>query len=134
MPDSLLDKLKQLGVQYIRHLHDQSEENAPDFYSSWQGAFLTESMDDAFKKGNNAETYSVLKRHDDRRLRHITWCPVFHEHPQHGEVFFNSLLNRHGSWLDGHSYWASIPNQERPYHCVWGDGQEFSTAELAEIR
>lgn len=134
MSKPLLDKFRTTGVQYIRRLHDEAERNAPDFYTSWQGAFLTDSIEEAMKKGNNAETFSILERHDERRLRQTLWCPVFHQHPQHGELFFNSVLNRHGSWLDGHSYWGEIPNEERPYHCVWGDGAEFSDEELREIR
>lgn len=44
---ALLEKFRRLGVQYIRLLHDESERESPDFYTSWQGAFQTESMDEA---------------------------------------------------------------------------------------
>ena len=131
---SLLKKFHELGVQYIRFLHDESEKSAPDFYNSWQGAFQTSSMDVALQNGNNRTNFSILKKHDDRRLRHILWCPVFHQHPTLGELFFNSVLNRHGSWMDGHSFFGKLPNSERPYHCTWGDGSEFNDEELAEIR
>lgn len=131
---SLLNKFRALGVQYIRFLHDESEKSAPDFYNSWQGAFQTSSMDVALQNGNNRSKFSILKKHDDRRLRHILWCPVFHQHPTLGELFFNSVLNRHGSWMDGHSFFGKLPNSERPYHCTWGDGSEFNDEELAEIR
>jgi len=135
LSDRLLDKFRNLGVQYVRHLHDESERDAPDFYMSWQGAFLTDSMEEAMTKGNDSETFSILEKHSDgKRLRHTLWCPVFHPHPQLGELFFNSVLNRHGSWLDGHAYWGKVPNPERPYHCLWGDGSEFSEEEVAEIR
>jgi len=134
MSESLLGKFRSLGVQYIRHLHDASEEGAPDFYTSWQGAFLTEDIGEAMRKGNSPSAFSILARRDARRLRQTVWCPVFHQHPEHGELFFNSVLNRHGSWLDGHSYWGKAPNGERPYHCVWGDGAELSADELSEIR
>lgn len=131
---SLLKKFRELGVQYIRFLHDEAERNAPDFYNSWQGAFQTNSMEDAFEKGNNKTNFSILRKHDARRLRHVLWCPVFHKHPTFGELFFNSVLNRHGSWLDGHSVFGKMPNSERPYHCTWGDGTDLNTEELAEIR
>lgn len=131
---SLLKKFRELGVQYIRFLHDEAEKSAPDFYNSWQGAFQTSSMDVALQKGNDRTHFSILKKHDDRRLRHILWCPVFHQHPTLGELFFNSVLNRHGSWMDGHSFFGKLPNSERPYHCTWGDGNEFNDEELAEIR
>ena len=130
----LLEKFQQLGVQYIRFLHDESERNAADFYNSWQGAFQTASMADALQKGNNNANFSLLQRYDDRRLRHVLWCPVFHPHPTFGTLFFNSVLNRHGSWLDGHSVFGKLPNHERPYHCTWGDGSEFEEEELEEIR
>lgn len=131
---SLLNKFRELGVQYIRFLHDESEKRAPDFYNSWQGAFQTSSMDHALQKGNDKTNFSILEKYDERRLRHILWCPVFHTHPTFGELFFNSVLNRHGSWLDGHSVFGKMQNSERPYHCTWGDGIEFSSEELAEIR
>eukprot|EP00439_Symbiodinium_sp_Y106_P035337 s356_g4.t1 len=100
----LLDKFRRLGVQYVRYLHDEAERDAPDFYNSWQGAFQVKSLEEAMQKGNNRATFSILEAHSDgRRLRHTLWCPVFHHHPVHGELFFNSLLNRHGSWLDGHA-------------------------------
>jgi alpha-ketoglutarate-dependent taurine dioxygenase len=135
MSDKLQDKFRTLGVQYIRHLHDEAARDAPDFYTSWQGAFLTDSMEEAMKRGNDSKTFSILEKHaDGRRLTHTLWCPVYHEHPEHGELFFNSVLNRHASWLDTHPYWKTVPNAERPYQCVWGDGTEFSEEELAEIR
>merc|ERR1719382_1355074 len=76
MSPTLLSKFRELGVQYIRHLHDESERDAPDFYTSWQGAFLTESIDEALRKGNNPETFSILRRRDARRLQQTVWCPV----------------------------------------------------------
>jgi len=131
----LLDKFRRLGVQYVRYLHDEAERDAPDFYNSWQGAFQVKSLEEAMQKGNNRATFSILEAHSDgRRLRHTLWCPVFHHHPVHGELFFNSLLNRHGSWLDGHAVFGKLPHSERPYHCLWGDGTELSEEELAEIR
>eukprot|EP00932_Pfiesteria_piscicida_P019294 SRR837773.6118.p1 GENE.SRR837773.6118~~SRR837773.6118.p1 ORF type:complete len:319 (-),score=120.72 SRR837773.6118:14-880(-) len=131
----LLDKFRRLGVRYIRYLLDKAESEAPDFYMSWQGAFTTEDIEEAMRKGNDAAKFSILERcADGRRLKHTLWCPVFVNHPERGDLFFNSVLNRHGSWLDGHSYWGPIPHSERPYHCLWGDGTELSDEELADIR
>lgn len=133
LSSSLKQKLKTLGVQYIRNLNDQSQRGSPEFFTSWQEAYLTENLEEALKKGNTEE--SILVRHEDGvRMKHITWCPVFYVHPDHGELYFGSLLNRHGSWMDDHPTWNHMPLAERPYHCVWGDGTEFSESELAEIR
>ena len=60
--------------------------------------------------------------------------PTFVHHPEHGDIFFSSILNRHGSWLDEHSYFGTIPVDKRPYHCTWADGSELSEDELAELR
>eukprot|EP00437_Effrenium_voratum_P013424 CAMPEP_0181456692 /NCGR_PEP_ID=MMETSP1110-20121109/31402_1 /TAXON_ID=174948 /ORGANISM="Symbiodinium sp., Strain CCMP421" /LENGTH=285 /DNA_ID=CAMNT_0023581111 /DNA_START=15 /DNA_END=868 /DNA_ORIENTATION=+ len=130
----LLAKFRDLGVQYVRLLHDEAEKEAADFYNSWQGAFQTQSVEEAMRKGNSKSTFSILQRHDERRLKHTLWCPVFQKHPTHGELFFNSVLNRHGSWLDGHAVFGSLPLSERPYHCLWGDGAELSKTELEELR
>lgn len=126
LSEDLLRKMRTLGVQYVRYLHDESESSAPDFYSSWQGAFQTVDIDQAMRKGNSAEASSVMTKHPDgRRLVHTLWCPVFIDHPTLGELFFNSILNRHSSgW----------PYGVIPYDCIWGDGSEMSEGELADIR
>ena len=59
------------------------------------------------------------------------FSPTFVHHPEHGEIFFSSILNRHGSWLDEHAYFGTVPLNERPYHCTWADGSELSEDELA---
>eukprot|EP00933_Yihiella_yeosuensis_P044197 TRINITY_DN39293_c0_g1_i1.p1 TRINITY_DN39293_c0_g1~~TRINITY_DN39293_c0_g1_i1.p1 ORF type:complete len:362 (+),score=65.94 TRINITY_DN39293_c0_g1_i1:71-1087(+) len=131
--DALKAKLKAKGVRYIRNLLSEAEKDAPDYFMSWQGAFQTKNVDEAMEKANNKT--SVLRHHSDgRHLIHTTWCPVFETHPVLGELYFSSILNRHGSWLDGHSVFGKIPLTERPYHCVWGDGAEFSEEEIKEIR
>jgi len=133
LSSSLKQKLQSLGVQYIRNLYDESQRGSPEFYTSWQEAFVTDDEATALQKVNTQE--SILVRHEDGiRMKHITWCPTFYVHPDHGELYFASLLNRHGSWMDEHSTWNHLPLAERPYHCVWGDGTEFSESELAEIR
>lgn len=130
---SLKQKLQRLGVQYIRNLNDDSQRDSPEFYTSWQQAFVTDDKQTALQKGNTEE--SILMPHEDGiRMKHITWCPTFYVHPDHGELYFASILNRHGSWMDNHPNWSHLPWAERPYHCVWGDGSEFSESELAEIR
>ena len=60
--------------------------------------------------------------------------PTFVTHPERGEIFFSSILNRHGSWLDDHDYFGTVPLNERPYHCTWADGSELSDDELVELR
>lgn len=133
LSSTLKQKLQTLGVQYIRNLNDESQRHLPEFFTSWQEAYLTDSRETAFKKGNTGD--SILKPHEDGiRMVHITWCPVFFDHPDHGEVYFSSILNRHGSWMDDHPTWSHLPLADRPYHCVWGDGTEFSNTEIAELR
>lgn len=102
---------------------------------SWQGAYQTNSLEEAMRGGNDSSQFSVLEKHaDGRRWRRTLWAPVFHAHPEHGETFFNSILAYHGSWLDGHAYWSGVPTGDRALHCLFGDGTEFSGEELAEIR
>jgi len=129
----LKSKLRDMGVQYVRNLNDESERDQPDYYLSWQGAFQTDVMEDAMNKGNTE--VSVLRRQGDGpRLQQISWSPVFFDHPTFGTLYFSSILNRHGSWLDGHSVFGKMPHKDRPYHCVWGDGAEFSEQEIRELR
>ncbi|CAJ1331964.1 unnamed protein product [Effrenium voratum] len=133
-PPALLKKFRTLGVQYIRILHDESEKNAPDFCNSWQGVFQTSSLEEAMQKGNNPANFSVMKKLDDRRLKQSWWCPVFQNHPVHGELFVSSLLNMYHSWLDRHPNYGPLPTKDRPYQCTWGDGAEFSMDEISQIR
>mmetsp|Transcript_9443 Transcript_9443/g.28440 ORF Transcript_9443/g.28440 Transcript_9443/m.28440 type:complete len:325 (+) Transcript_9443:67-1041(+) len=133
LSEKLKQKLQTLGVRYIRNLSDESERGAADFFNCWQDAFQTKDIDEALEKGNTQ--LSMLRRlPGSERLQHVVWSTVFNEHPEHGELYFSSILNRHGSWLDGHNVFGLVPLQERPYHCVWGDGTEFSEEELGELR
>ena len=88
------------------------------------------------------EKVAVLERLEDgKRLRHTVWCPVLHGRTRRrrgeeetGAILLASILNRHGSWQDGHPVFGRLPLGERPYQCQWGDGTAFSDAELGEIR
>merc|ERR1712226_1286783 len=130
--------MKKLGVIYSRKLEDQKHKGKPFFYNSWQDAFLTEYKQEALEKANRPENsfgYETSNRVGQTSISHLTWCPIFDSsHPTLGEIFFSSLLNRHGSWLDDHFYFGQLPLKERPYHCVWGNGDEFNEKEIQKIR
>ena len=138
LSESLIQKMKGLGVMYIRKLEDISYRFEPFFYNSWQEAFGTKDRTEAIKRGNSSETSFLFEDKDGKgheSMSHNTWCPLFYaSHQFSGEVLFSSILNRHGSWLSDHAYFGTIPFKERPYHCKWGDGSEFSDEELKEIR
>jgi alpha-ketoglutarate-dependent taurine dioxygenase len=126
-------KMQSLGVVYVRLLSDESERGKPGFFTSWQQALQTECIDEALARGNSAD--SILGWHTDgKRLRHLSWAPVFHTHPSLGELHFGAILSRHASWHDGDAKFDYLPHGDRPYHCLWGDGSELSDAEIAELR
>jgi len=118
----------------VRLLHDAKARGEPTFYNAWQHALQASTLEEAFASVRSAG--GLLEWHDpDRvRLRHTVWSPTFHTHPQLGELYFSSVLNRHASWLDGHPVFGALPSGERPYHCLWGDGSEISDSELSLIR
>ena len=58
---------------------------------------------EAMKKGNDKANFSILERHDERRWRHTLWCPVFLQHPDHGELFFNSASRPYIEHMAVHS-------------------------------
>lgn len=134
LSDNLKKRLQETGVCYVRNLSDESERGNEDFFMSWQGAFQTNDIAEAVRKATREDSSAWVRDADRQRLRHICWCPVFAEHPEHGVLYFSSILNRHGSWLDGHKVFGQLPHMERPYHCLWGDGAEFSEEDMAEIR
>jgi len=180
---ALRKKLEQLGVQYVRHLKDDDEE--PNLHhrgqsllfgkarmpllSSWQLAWptatsLEEARRLAREQGGKLEKIepSVLQSEaSDRSVyRHVVSHPVFHKHPDLGQVLLlSSILNRHGSWVEQPTFldrqkwlnstcgskkrsfeematfnYAAIPFHERPYHLLWGDGTELSSFEIEAIR
>jgi hypothetical protein len=107
----------------------------PTFYSSWQESFQTNSLSEALRKGNAAENSMLTLNADGETLTHTSWCPLFQRaHPTIGETLFGSILNRHGSWLDGHEVFGKICLEQRPYHALWGDGSSITPDELTEIR
>lgn len=135
---TLLNKMKKLGIIYQRVLEDKCNESAPFYYNSWQDAFGTNSKVSALKIGNasdNSILFDVTTAEGRNYMTHLKWCPLFDSsHPVFGEMLFCSILNRHGSWLDAHSYFGNLPLSERPYHCYWGDGSDFDEVEINVIR
>uniref|UniRef100_A0A0G4I475 TauD/TfdA-like domain-containing protein n=1 Tax=Chromera velia CCMP2878 TaxID=1169474 RepID=A0A0G4I475_9ALVE len=139
LSESLKAKLRTLGVQYVRNLDDEADASSPEFFNSWQRCF-SPSPDTPFdtllhEKNGLHRNYCVLpySERNRKRVQEITWAPAFHQHPRLGPVLFNSIMTRHGSWLDGHPVFDSFPLKERPYHSRWGDGTDFSDTEYEEI-
>ena len=132
------------GVRYIRVLHDEAERSDPTFYSSWQGAFECDRLEDAFATASASEC-GVLEWQDGStgrgrgrpRLRHTLWAPTSVTHPRLGALYFGSILNRHAAAChvgDAHPVFGQLAPEERPYQCVWADGAPLSAAELTELR
>lgn len=135
------------GVRYTRLLHPREYRDDPGCYNTWQAAFQTEELAQAYAAVAQAGGALELMPPDAVPgevpggargvLRHTLWAPVFHTHPTRGdELYFSAILSRHGSWLDGHAWYdAHVPDAaQRTYHCVWADGVELSAAELDELR
>lgn len=136
------------GVRYTRLLHPDEYRADPGCYNTWQAAFQTDDLAEAYaavaSAGGALEPVApgdvpgeVAGGGARGVLRHTLWAPVFHTHPALGEeLYFSAILSRHGSWLDGHPWYdAHVPDAaRRTYHCVWADGDELSAAELAELR
>eukprot|EP00931_Biecheleriopsis_adriatica_P042830 TRINITY_DN24433_c0_g1_i1.p1 TRINITY_DN24433_c0_g1~~TRINITY_DN24433_c0_g1_i1.p1 ORF type:complete len:371 (+),score=83.97 TRINITY_DN24433_c0_g1_i1:46-1158(+) len=142
----LLDKMRSLGMQYLRLLHNDASKGQPGFYSSWQGAFECADFQEALKKANaHPDAFAdrcdsaTCKYYSDAgfavpEMRAVSWAPAMVTHPRVGELIFSSILNRHASWQDGHSVFGTLPLNMRPYQCRWGDGSELSDSEVSEIR
>lgn len=132
----LLEKMRTLGVRYIRLLYHESESHLPDYFNSWQSSFITKDPTEAMDKANGIDMFADWYEGPGgiRRMKHTAWAPVFVTHPVHGELYFTSILNRHASWQDGHEVYGRLPLDQRSYQCVWGDGSAFSDAELSELR
>eukprot|EP00747_Dinoflagellata_sp_TGD_P085044 gnl/TRDRNA2_/TRDRNA2_162745_c4_seq1.p1 gnl/TRDRNA2_/TRDRNA2_162745_c4~~gnl/TRDRNA2_/TRDRNA2_162745_c4_seq1.p1 ORF type:complete len:329 (-),score=67.25 gnl/TRDRNA2_/TRDRNA2_162745_c4_seq1:32-1018(-) len=129
-------KMFDLGIRYIRLLYDESEKSLPDYFLSWQDAFCTKDPDEAMTKATGADMFAEWYEGPGgtKRMKHIAWAPLFVTHPVKGELYFTSVLNRHGSWLDGHEVFGKLPLDQRPYQCEWGDGTALSDSELDELR
>eukprot|EP00239_Pterosperma_sp_CCMP1384_P002918 CAMPEP_0197850592 /NCGR_PEP_ID=MMETSP1438-20131217/15793_1 /TAXON_ID=1461541 /ORGANISM="Pterosperma sp., Strain CCMP1384" /LENGTH=429 /DNA_ID=CAMNT_0043463827 /DNA_START=126 /DNA_END=1415 /DNA_ORIENTATION=+ len=140
----LYEKMKTLGVQYVRNLKDK-EDSDLEHLTSWQGAFLVNDWEEA-KDLVAKNPHNVLKA-DTSPLQQRTWRPLFHKHPVlDKDLLFCSILNRHATWFEQPGYaepdqtpvpseeYAGVPLNERPYHMLWGDGSELTTEEINVIR
>lgn len=122
--ESLRMKLERLGVQYVRHIKDDSEEPDPShkgqsllfgvarmpLLTSWQLAWPTAtSIEEARRIA--AEDLGELEKiespelgsdgHDRTVYRHVVRRPVFHKHPELNQLLLlSSILNRHRSWVE----------------------------------
>lgn len=138
--------MRQLGVCYIRLAHDSVDRGLQGYYLSWQESTNATNFTEALRVANAPHdsrafpTPRAIRQQyralgfAEPRMTITTWAPVFVTHPRLGELFFSSVLNRHGSWLDGHHVFGNLSAPVRPYHCLWGNGTDISNEELECLR
>lgn len=131
---SLRDKMLRTGVGYMFNYRDERDpEGVPGGTKSWQQALRATDLAAAVRNGSREDAMAWVRDTARQRVTHAVWSPLFVEHPVLGWIYFGNF-GYHASTWDAHRAFRQLPYWDRPFHSVWGDGTEFSTGELEEIR
>lgn len=129
------EKLRTLGVRYIRNFHDATHIDAtgPSF-TSWQQVFGTEDFEEAIARarivlgGNQTCDIETTAKGG---LRMMYNAPAFEYDPEtQTDMCFMSIGN-HGYWFRQWPPHNELAHMDRPWHLQYGDGTEFSERDLA---
>ena len=123
-------KMKQLGVRYIRNMTDRDVDNAVA-HKHWQDTFLTESREEV-------ENYVTAAGWDfqwmgDGSLRTQYWADAFEYNEHLGKSLYFANLGNHGAFFDQWHPFNTLPDEARPHTMVLGNGVPFSEEDIAEI-
>ena len=154
-------KLETIGVQYTRRLTDGQRPLAAGeaVYQTWQKSF--ETSDRGIVEAACASSGDVVVWDSDTGdCTVLSLRPAFAAPPpglvppfaataagggnSRNELLMNQMFTYHASHQErvapggrpeSNTYapWLHLPRHMRPYHSRWGDGQELSSEELAEL-
>ncbi|XP_070568650.1 dapdiamide synthesis protein DdaC-like [Ptychodera flava] len=127
----LMEKLNRKGVRYYRNICDRSRSN----YVYWQNVFMTEERVEV-EKFCREQGYE-FKWNDDDSLTYYYSLPPTITHPVTKEtIWFNQITSHHASFFHAHPDYEDDKRSltKYPFHCSFGDGEEFSDDEIAHMR
>ena len=130
-------KFKEYGVRYIRNLRseelDGEDIHDPD-KKTWQKMFETDDKSQVERLCKDEYDYDFEWRDNDV-LRICYRKPAFVEFDDGVVSFANGITGLHGSYFDtGYdNHYENVEFKDRPHHCLWGNGDEFSNEEIDDI-
>ncbi|MFC3377471.1 TauD/TfdA family dioxygenase [Rugamonas sp. CCM 8940] len=128
MPDSVVQKLRDKGVHYIRHFQ-------PGLLvgKSWQATYQTEDRDELESIVRAQGSTCTWKA--DGALRVSTRCDAFASHPETGaQVWFNQAEQWHPSALPDKLRSLFAARGMLAHECEFADGEPMDEQMLAQMR
>lgn len=129
------EKLRVLGVRYIRNFHDA--ENPPASgasFTSWQQVFGTDDKEEAISRAKlvlGGDRICNVETPANGGLRIAYNAPAYeYDAETQTDLCFMSIGN-HGYWFRQWPPFNDAPHIERPWHMQFGDGTEFTEDDLA---
>ena len=127
-------KLKQYGVCYHRSLTDATsfaDGIGYGVYNHWQQSFGTD--DPAVAEAKAVERGLIVEWGPHRKMLTRFYNPAFEYFPQLDRNLLYASLADHGIWFDTWPLVQHLPFEQRPLHMTFGDGTEFTRAELEQF-
>ena len=132
VPQEIQSKAGELGVKYIRNLSN-AETSDNDHVKHWQNVLRCETKQEAESECQKSGYDFKWMAKDNIQLSYNKSAYI--RHPTNNrKVWFNQLYANHGNFFDLDDRFNHLPNDERPYHSVWGDGTELSAEERQSIK
>ena len=131
------EKLMRLGVRYIRNFGnaDNAEADGKAF-THWQDVFDTSDRAKAEAKAQirlGGNSPCEFDWQVDGSLRLTYAAPAFEYDPTTQKNLCFTSIGNHGYWFRNWRHYNTLDNSDRPFHMQFGDGSEFSEAELADM-
>eukprot|EP01083_Nonionella_stella_P312609 1118786_1 len=146
LPLFMKEKFTTHGIRYQRILHNKNKTqkqicDALAFtiaYKSYQDYFQVQNKSDIYQhwmyKSKCVDIDFNLK--DDCAIRiSYTIDPFVSVETNEGRelLLINSVLDLHASYFDAFPIEKELEYNDRPTHCQWGNGEEFSVEELKTL-
>ena len=119
------------GIRYIRNFSDANRPQSIPSTKSWQEAFdISEraQLEDYCRE----KDWQLLQR-DDGSVQ-VSYAEIGYEYDPKSDLnlLFTSMA-RLGRAFDDWPPYNELPNEQRPYHMTYADGEDFSAEDLAVL-
>jgi len=129
-------KLKNLGIRYIRNLGDRNDTKSPSL-TNWQDTFNTENIDEARKNAEVSVTDHddfIYNQHDNTVTIHLNRQCFLTDPETNKQVLNISVMDFYDFPYDVDSEYSDRDSKDKPLHCLWGDGSEMSVEEVQYLK
>ncbi|MGI9644459.1 MAG: TauD/TfdA family dioxygenase [Ilumatobacteraceae bacterium] len=124
-------KLKELGVCYVRNLTDRDAfADRVEFgvYNHWQKSFGTDDPRVAEQRARSQRL--AIDWGPDRLMKTRYYCPAYEYAPKLDRNVLYSSIADHGMWFDTWPLVQHLPYEDRPLNMTFGDDTPFTREDL----